>query len=419
MLDCSADQLLWHAYGAVRDTEPGLQAWACVDRDASGQVPEDGPLRGYPVGVKDVIDVRGLPTRAGSASLADAAAATTDATAVSRLRNAGAIILGKTATTEFAYLDPCASTNPFNPAHTPGGSSSGSAAAVGAGVVPIALGTQTAGSVCRPAAFCGTYAFKPSTGRTPVGGVTPFAPSFDTIGVLALDMALACCTALTMLGERQAPAARAVDSLVIGYLEDDYYTAISPACRQALDHTLGILSAAGATLRPMRLGVNFERLRVDHRSVMHREAYLHHGYLLNAADRLGPHWASALRKGALIDQERYTTSKTALAADVRQALERLRDVDTMLLPPVRETAPRGLGQTGDAGLIIPWTCIGSPLAVLPVGLGEDGLPLAVMLAGQPGDDARFAGSATLIAQTLVSASMSIDGPHTAPKDGPC
>jgi Asp-tRNA(Asn)/Glu-tRNA(Gln) amidotransferase A subunit family amidase len=168
----------------VRQWEPYIHAFSALDETPSEGI-EPGPLSGMAVGVKDIIDVAGLPTRNGSDACRDAPPAAHDANVVAALRNVGADIIGKTTTTEFAFTDPTACRNPYDVNRSPGGSSSGSGAAVAAGVVDIALGTQTAGSLCRPAAYCGAVGFKPSYGVLPTDGVTPLAPSFDTVGIIA------------------------------------------------------------------------------------------------------------------------------------------------------------------------------------------------------------------------------------------
>lgn len=400
------------ALAAHAATEADLHGWVGFDQQAlAAPPPSPGPLAGIPVAVKDVIDVAGLPTRAGSRSRADAAPAAHDAEVVRRLREQGAVICGKTATTEFAYLDPSAATNPFNPAHTPGGSSSGSAAVVGAGVVPLALGTQTAGSVCRPAAWCGAYAFKPSTGRTPLRGVEPFAPTFDTVGVFGLDLPLVVRAALATLGEAGPPPAGPEDNgpLSIAWLEDTYFTDISADCRAQVDRALALLRAAGYRVRAARTGLDFEHLRNLHRSVMQFEAHAHHGHLLDTrAELLGPQWRGALQAGAAIGAAQAAAARQALDA-ARQRIETaVGDADLALGSPVRTEAPAGIGSTGDAGLIIPWTYAGVPLAVLPTGLTAAGLPLAVMLAGRRGQDSKAARDALAVSRILRDGGLAID-----------
>lgn len=404
LLDAAPDEWMGLARRAFTQTEPVLKAW--VQFDPTG-------ARGIPVGVKDVIDVQGFPTRAGSISRQQASASLKDSSVVSRLRALGIEPVGKTVTTEFAYLDAGATTNPFSVLHTPGGSSSGSAAAVGAGVVPLALGTQTAGSVCRPAAYCGTYAFKPSTGATPLQGVEPFAPTFDTIGVFGLDFGLVAKAAAAISSPAGKPASTPSPSmerkaLAIGYLEDEYYLDISDECRDAMQAALDALRAAGHDMVPLHLGWQFELLRAEHRAVMHREAWEHHGDLLHSPQGLGRHWLAALENGKSLAPERVASARQSLASAREAALRMLAQVDVMLLPPARSTAPEGVGATGDAGLIVPWTFIGSPLAVIPSGLTSSGLPVAVMVAGKPGLDADAILASGRIANVLVDAGQSID-----------
>jgi aspartyl-tRNA(Asn)/glutamyl-tRNA(Gln) amidotransferase subunit A len=381
LLDTPRAELMQTAREHHAATERVLRAWAAFD------VPPDATA-GIPLGVKDVIDAKGFPTRAGSQARRESPEMRVDADVVSRLARMGVRTVGKTVTTEFAYLDAGPTTNPFSQLHTPGGSSSGSAAAVGAGVVPLALGTQTAGSVCRPAAYCGTYAFKPSTGRTPSSGVVPFAPSFDTVGVFGLDPALVAEAGACMLGIAEPPLRSAQTKLRIGYLEDEYYLDIAPECAAALDDVTKLLAGAGHELVPLRLGWQFELLRAEHRCVMHHEAWVNHGALLDGkAGLLGPHWRNALEAGRSFGAARVASARECLQRAKDYAQRIMEAVDFVLVPPVRSVAPAGIGSTGDAGLIVPWTFIGSPLAVVPTGLTAQGMPLAVMLAGKPGADA--------------------------------
>lgn len=407
MLALAPEELMAWAVAAQRQTEVALHGWVTFDAQASTQN-QTGPLAGIPIGVKDVIDVAGMPTRAGSRSRNGVGSAERDAEVVARLRSQGAIICGKTATTEFAYLDPCAATNPFNPAHTPGGSSSGSAAVVGAGVVPLALGTQTAGSVCRPAAWCGTYAFKPSTGRTPCAGVEPFAPSFDTVGVFGLDLLLVMRAALATIGE-SGTMERGERLPEIAWLDDPYFTDISLECKAQLDRSLLLLSAAGCKVRRVRTGLDFEHLRNVHRSVMQFEAHAHHGALLdNDAERIGRHWKEALQAGAQLNASKAAGALEVLAAARTRIEAAVGDADLVIGSPVRSEAPAGIGSTGDAGLIIPWTYAGTPLAVLPTGLTASAMPLALMLAGRPGQDRQAMQHVLNVSAILRDGGMRID-----------
>jgi len=409
MLERLPAELMPWTIAARTETDVVLRGWVVFDEQAAVAVgAENGLLAGIPIGVKDVIDVAGMPTRAGSRTRDDAAPVAHDAEVVARLRALGAVMCGKTATTEFAYLDPSAATNPFNSAYTPGGSSSGSAAVVGAGVVPVALGTQTAGSVCRPAAWCGTYAFKPSTGRTPRAGVEPFAPSFDTVGVFGLDLALTIQVALATIGEAGAVGpTRRMPS--IAWLKDAYFADISADCKKQLERALALLKAAGCRVRAVEVGLDFEHLRNVHRSVMQFEAYAHHGTLLGShAERLGEHWKGALEAGARVTAGQASEALRTLAAARNRLQAAVGDSDLVLGSPVRTEALVGIRSTGDAGLIIPWTYSGTPLVVLPTGLSRTGMPLALMLAGRRGQDRRAAEDALAVSAVLREGGMEVD-----------
>lgn len=384
----------------IRETDQIIRAWETVDEKralkdagaASVAVTHEAhsALRGLVVGIKDVIDVAGMPTRAGSAIRANAEPAEADATVVKRLRRAGAIIVGKTKTTEFAYTDPADTANPADPRHTPGGSSSGSAAAIAAGMADLALGTQTVGSVCRPAAYCGVAAFKPSTGSTACQGIVPLARSFDTVGFIARDMrlavqAFACCVSDMPVVELEV-ASTAQAALRVGLIADPFYLDCDPDVAAALETARRALERLGATAVEIKAHVDYEAMREQHRVMMFREAALAHGQLLERRDLLGPNWRAALERGVSLSESDYWDARDDLAEAKTKLSAACAPVDLVLLPPTRTTAPQGLHSTGDAGFILPWTVFGGPLAVLPVGTAGNGLPTAVMIAGKPWTD---------------------------------
>ncbi|MGD9943416.1 MAG: amidase [Burkholderiaceae bacterium] len=404
MLDAPEADRLALARRLVESTEARLHAWRMLGPEGERLPGGAAPI---PIGVKDVIDVAGMPTRAGSATRADALPCEADAAVLALLRRKGYLPIGKTHTTEFAYLDPAPTTNPFNASHTPGGSSSGSAAAVGAGTVPVALGTQTAGSVCRPAAFCGIHAFKPTTGRTPREGVVPLAPSFDTVGAYGLTLAWAVDVAMCMLGE-SSPPPRA-ERLRIGVIADPFYLAVQPRVQRQIDACAEVLRGHGHQLLPLQTGEDFAEMRVRHRRAMQYEAGRAHGRLLvEQPDRVGPRFRELLQAGAALTEDDHAQDIAYLQAARRRILSSMAAFDAVLLPPAYDTAPEGLSSTGDASLITPWTCVGSPLAVLPTGLSDEGLPLAVMLAGQPGRDRALAACASAVDLMLAGAGLRID-----------
>lgn len=406
----------------LRESEASVRAWSAVgDIDAGqaaeglGRIPPEqrGPLFGMVVGVKDVIDVAGFATRAGSRARADAPPAQADATVVERLRRAGCIVIGKTKTTEFAYTDPTDTANPHNLDHTPGGSSSGSAAAVAAGSADLTLGTQTVGSVCRPAAYCGVSAFKPSTGAMPATGVTPFSRSFDTIGFMSRDIRLSVAAARCCASRDRA--ARADDgsavwagwtNLRVGLLADPYYAA-DPEMTSALAVAKNLLAENGATLREFEAGCDFQAMRDQQRIVFCYEAARAHPDLLSEPDLLGPNWRGALEAGRKTSEAEYVAARDRLAEAKVRLAETWSSADIMLLPPARTVAPEGLQSTGDAALIAPWTIAGSPLAVLPVGKNAKGLPTAVMIAGRPWMDGQAARIAIALQDALWAAGFGL------------
>jgi Asp-tRNA(Asn)/Glu-tRNA(Gln) amidotransferase A subunit family amidase len=383
-----------------------LRAWVVLDPvgaiaqaralDAASQ---GRPMAGSILGIKDVIDLAGLPTRAGSWTRNAAPPATADAIAVKRLRDAGAIPLGKTVTTEFATMDPGPTANPYDISRTPGGSSSGSAAAVGAGMVDLALGTQTAGSLCRPAAYCGIAAFKPSLGRVPTEGMVPLAPSFDTIGVMArrvADLASAACALVDGIDlSKSGPLRIAVPG--------EAWNRASAACaRAAVETAIGALRTQGDTVVPFDPPANLDEILTDHRSVMAAEAFAAHGAVLDLPlDRVGPRFRELLSFGATLDVETVHKARERLERARRAVWATLETFDAVLLEPVPDIAPERASGTGPAERLIPWTVFGGPLVVVPVDLDpRTRMPVAVMLAGAPGRDGTILERAIRLAEVI-------------------
>lgn len=428
----NATAALQSAFEVIDSREPAVNAWVAIQREAAlsaAAALDDeaeqgrfrGPLHGLPLGVKDLFDVVGMRTQAGSRSRAGAQPAERDAPVVAELRAAGCVIVGKTHTTEYAFLDPTVTRNPFNLAHTPGGSSSGSGAAVGAGMVPLAIGTQTVGSVCRPAAYCGAAAFKPTTGTTNMAGVVPFASSYDTTGFLAtrLEIAVDAWRAISALGANGASrASDASDAASVGHSvglatlrglrfavpADSYFAELDAEVAKTLAQVAERLEQAGAVRLPLALDVDLSAMRGLQRTVMfHEAAHAHQGLFGDPAmfAELGPHWREGLLLGRSVSRESHRQALAKLAQISEAALRMTAGVDFLLLPAAKSTAP-SCESTGDPGLILPWTIFGSPLSVLPVAIGERGLPTAVMLAGQPHQDARHASVALAVAALLRS-----------------
>ncbi|GCL61312.1 amidase family protein [Pseudaquabacterium pictum] len=383
------------ALAAIDAQDAEVRAWAVVDRVGARIPPAPGPISGWTLGVKDVLDVAGLPTRAGSPTRAEVAPATADAPAVALLRAAGAVVLGKTVTTEFATMDPAATANPAAPGHTPGGSSSGSAAAVAAGMADLAIGTQTAGSLCRPAAYCGVAAFKPTRGRVPTTGMVPLAPSFDTIGLMAGDVAR-LAVALRCWG---IPDAAAPTAPVIGVPMPDCHPDLDAAGAWAIAQVSARLRTMGARIVPVRLPFETPHVVALHRRVMAAEAFAAHGRL-EADGRVGPRFRELLGEGAVLGAAEVTDARSLLQELGHSCWAGFADLHGLLLPPAPGPAPAGLGATGPAHYQIPWTAFGGPLAALPCGQTRDRLPLGTMLAARPGDDASLVSLALALERAL-------------------
>jgi Asp-tRNA(Asn)/Glu-tRNA(Gln) amidotransferase A subunit family amidase len=368
--------------------ERHIHAFVDIQPNYDGTGPK-GPLSGLTVGVKDIIDVAGLPTRNGSHACTHAAPALADAACVAALRDAGAMIVGKTTTTEFAFTDPTACRNPFDVNRTPGGSSSGSGAAVAAGLVDIALGTQTAGSLCRPAAYCGVVGFKPTYGVLPTSGVTPLAPSFDSVGVIAGSVTLAERAFMAMApSARQTPetaAPRVVSGLWATKVTatDDTLTALHAAASACAD--------ANMLCHDLALPTDIEPIVAAHRTVMQHEAALAHGAMLSdgRAHALQSKFLTGLRAGAAISPDAAAQAAAFLARAKDAFWVGLDNVDAVLTLPVPDGAPLVDGTTGYQDWLTPWTVFGGPLICLPWGVDRLGRPRSVMLAARPGQDVQL------------------------------
>ena len=341
-----------------------------------------GPLHGIPVGIKDVIDVRGLPTRANSPSRADIAPASADATVVAHLRAGGAIVLGKLHTTEYAFFQSLPPTrNPWDLARTPGGSSAGSGAAIAAGMVPLALGTQTAGSVNRPAAYTGVCAFKPSTLAIGGVGVVPLAPSFDTVGAFGVSAQDAAYLAAGYAADHLRLVSRPATTPRIVLLQD-------PLIEKLQKPTTAARVAAGLTLHRASAGAGFEEMIARHRRVMLAELGRTHAGL--PRDRISPHIADGITEGLAIPDEEYHAALRDLAGFRARFWAGFGSDDFILVPAAPDVAPDA-GSTGDPSFVIPTTVLGGPGVTLRAGLATDtGLPVGALLFARPGADATMA-----------------------------
>jgi Asp-tRNA(Asn)/Glu-tRNA(Gln) amidotransferase A subunit family amidase len=379
----------------ARETVVG--AWQYLDRERALAVarqrdaePTRGPLHGIPIAVKDLIDTVDMPTAYGS-SIYRGHRPVADASCVALARAAGAVVLGKTVTTEFAAFTPGKTANPRNPAHTPGGSSSGSAAAVADGMVPLAFGTQTAGSVIRPASYCGCIGYKPSFGLINRAGVKPLADSLDTIGVLAGTVEDAAFFA-GVLSERPALRHLTVPSEAprFGLYRTPMWEEAEPATAASLDAARSALERAGATIAELAIAPEHHGLAEVQNTIMHFEMVRAFAYerTLHSAE-LSPRFAQMLDAGMTIGADEYDRA-LARAEEARAGLDAFfGSCDAVLVPAAPGEAPVGLGNTGDPVFNRMWTLLGVPCVTLSARWAENGLPTGVQLVGRFGDDARL------------------------------
>jgi amidase len=377
-------------------TDPAIGAWVDVDaqhvRSEAARcdaMPEArrGPLHGIPVGLKDIIATTALPTRMGSPVFADHAAA--DAACVQRLLAAGGYAFGKTVTAELAFLQPGPTRNPWNAGYTPGGSSQGSAAAVAAGHVPAALGTQTNGSVIRPAAFCGVVGFKPTVGALPFAGVHVFSETLDTLGTFTRSVADAACLASVLadpgaIAATPQPLAHAPRlALLTGFP----WASVAADADVALDAAATRLRAAGAEVAVVALpDVLGDTARVL-RTIMLHEAARNLGSLQDRErPRLSAVLNAALDEGRAIAAPAYAHAVASRRTMIAAATDWLARYDALLAPPTTGTAPEGLASTGDPGCCTLASLLGAPAVTLPVARAANGLPLGLQLVGVPGGD---------------------------------
>ena len=418
----TSEELVQTCLERIRELEPKVQAWAFLDEEhalAQARAADEkkalgepiGPLHGVPVGVKDIFDTADMPTENGTA-LHKGRTPREDAAVVAMLRAAGAVILGKTVTTECAYYAPGKTRNPHNVEHTPGGSSSGSAAAVAAGMIPVALGSQTNGSVIRPASFCGVYGFKPTHGLIPRSGVLPLSRTLDHVGLFARNV-----DDLALLVEQLA-----------GYDDRD------PDTRPRARVPFRALAAEEPPIPPMFAFIktpHWERAEIDTREAFAElaealgpqveevelahsaaEGWDWHGTIMAAEmaanlerewragkDRLSHQLRSLIERGhevRAVDYQRAVRSiAPALASFDELFMERY---DAILTPAALGTAPKGLGSTGDPSFCSLWTLLGMPAISVPLMRGANGLPLGVQLVGRRNFDARLMRTARWLVQ---------------------
>lgn len=431
----SAEQLMQSCLSRVQEVEGQVQAWAYLDREHAlsqarardldrAQGRPMGPLHGVPVGVKDIIDTCDMPTEDGTV-LHAGRTPIHDAVVVANLRAAGAVIMGKTVTTECATYSPGKTRNPHNAEHTPGGSSSGSAAAVAAGMVPLALGTQTNGSVIRPAAYCGTYGFKPTHGLIPRSGILKLSRSLDHVGVFARTIEDVALVMEVLAGwDADDPDTRPRAAIAFREIAaqepplDPLLAFVKPPVWDRADgETRAAFEELCAQLRTHVFEVELPPLTGQamdwHRTIMQAEM----------AANLDREFEQGAHKLSQSLREQLAHGREVRALDYQRALARIpllndgfgemfERCSAFLTPAAPGTAPRGLASTGDPSFCTLWSLCGMPALNLPLMRGENGLPIGVQLVGQRGDDARLLRTARWLVARLGAANGRATGDAT-------
>src|SRR5579872_1026779 len=382
----------------IRELDPSIHAWVQV-RPEKPTV--DGPLFGIPYGAKDIIETRELVTEYGS-PLYKGRMGPEDAAIIRQMRADGAVLVGKTVTTAFTYRTPGPTRNPRNLEHTPGGSSSGSAAAVAAGMVPFTIGEQTRGSMIRPASYCGVTGFKPTYDLLPMEGVLPVSKSLDTLGLFTQSAAdtLGLWNALGYSTGRD-------EQFAFGAAEP--IPDCDPEMANAFRQSLSLLRNSGIRIQPVNISDTLKKLDAANDVLMFYEgARYHEPRLKEFGDRLDQPLAALIRDGLKIPEQRYEEAKQFVADSRREFAEMFKSTPVMLTPAAPGPAPLGLSTTGDPRMNAPWTALGTPAVTVPMPIAS-GLPLGLQLTADLGQDSTVLRAAVQL-QERFSAGPTISAP---------
>ena len=387
--------------------EEEVQAWQWLDHERAMELSEEadsrkkegkaaGSLHGLPLGIKDIFDTRGIPTEMCS-PLFKGNVPYASARVVEKIEQAGGFVMGKTVTAEFAFLTPGKTRNPWNPAHTPGGSSSGSAAAVAAGFVPAALGTQTNGSIIRPAAFCGVIGFKPSQGTISNHGTLDYSPTLDQSGVFTRSVADAAWVT-SCIAETQNPVSREVKALAkkpkLAAVRSPVWMRSEEAQRKIFTENFKKLSEAGAEVVETELPAAFNQAHPCLRRIMAYEAARFFRELqARGREKISAGLNAFLDEGRTISDSAYQDA-LCFRGQLQEDLSAfLKVFDAILTPPANGEAPATLDSTGDPAFCTIWTLCGVPAITIPTGLGPQGLPLGLQIVGPFREDDKLLGVA--------------------------
>ena len=394
--EITSEALVRSCLERIEDRDPDVEAWTHLDPDyalagarEADSSPAKSPLHGVPFAVKDVIDSGDLPTEYGAPAIHGGHRPERDAACVAAMRSAGAVLMGKTVSTEFATFWPGKTKNPHNPGHTPGGSSSGSAAAVGASMVPFAFGNQTAGSLIRPAAFCGVAGFKPTHGTVDLTGILPLEPTFDTLGYMARSVDdLGLFYDIVRGADPEAPADGLGRAPRVGLCRTHHWQKADAVCREAVERAAAKFSDLGADVADVDLPDDFATIPDSHRVILNAgltqslaRQYADH------RDRLSDRLRGMIEEGLGYDEATLGAARAQARACRAAAGDAFGDRDVLLTPSAPGEAPEGLGMTGDPIFQTTWTLLHLPCVTLPFATGPRGLPIGVQLIGSRGEDA--------------------------------
>jgi Asp-tRNA(Asn)/Glu-tRNA(Gln) amidotransferase A subunit family amidase len=398
--ELSADAAIAQSREAIGAQDKTIGAFVCHDKTVGAA--SKGPLRGIAVGIKDIIDTSDFPTEIGCPAIYGGWQPRADAPVVMMLKQAGATIIGKATTTAFAANDPTATRNPRNTDHTPGGSSSGSAAAVGAGMIPLALGTQTGGSVIRPASFCGVAAIKPSFRLLPTIGVKCFSWTLDTVGLFAAGVQDLAHGLSAITNRPELLPGATLQTPRIGLVTQDFVGAPEAAGAEALRIASAAAERAGASVRTLALPPIFAEAWRIHPTVQFFEAHQAMAWEYRTHyDAVPPLLRGRLDESRGITPAAYDEARS-IAHRARAALDALfREVDVLLTLSAPGAAPKGLASTGDARFNRLWTLMGVPCVNVPAYVADGGLPVGVQVIARFGDDAGALAAARFVEAALA------------------
>lgn len=405
----SAEAAVAAALDAIATGDGRIEAWIHVDREgalaAARRVDRDGArglLAGVPFGAKDNMDTHDMPTGYGTPVHAGKTPSR-DASCIAMTRMAGAVLLGKTVSTELAHRFPGATRNPWNPAHTPGGSSSGSAAAVAAGMVPFAFGSQTTGSVIRPAAYCGVVGYKPTWGDVNASGMLANTPSFDTVGVMTRSVEDLALVRAGLLGEPyRAVEPAPIGTIRVGLCRAPFWDRADEETRRLIEGAAAALERAGAAVADFDDCGAFDDLEPLNRHVSGFEFARTLGHeRLYALERLSASLRDGrLRDGLVTTYEEYAGAQRGLEQRRLRLDEAFRAHDVLVGPAAPGAAPEGLESTGSATFNMAWSTLHAPAVTVPVLRAANGLPIGLQVAAARRADARLLDCAATVMQAL-------------------